>query len=363
VSSARLALFVGQSVAVGLAAAFVLVLFFPGLLPRPQDPGAQLHSYAAAVRAAAPAVVNVYSARRLQPGSSPLPERDPPPAQGEVASSLGSGVIVDARGYILTNQHVVDRADQIRVQLADGRIADARVVGADNPTDLALLKIDLGGLPVMAMGRSDTLQIGDVVLAIGNPYGLGQTVTQGIVSATGRWQVGLTLIGDFIQTDAAINVGNSGGALVNARGELVGINIATLEPALLLERSLPEGIGFAIPVNLARGVMDQLIAQGRVIRGWLGVNADDITAERALELGLPSGEGIELVYVYPDSPASEAGLAAEDVITRIDGQPVPFRQSAVNIVARLQPGKEVSLSGFRQGKEFTATARVVERPE
>jgi len=272
-------------------------------------------------------------------------------------------VIVDPGGLILTNQHVVDRADEIRVQLADGRIANAVVVGVDDPTDLALLRITMESLPVMPMGRSDTLEIGDVVLAIGNPYGLGQTVTQGIVSATGRWQVGLTLIGDFIQTDAAINVGNSGGALVNSRGELVGINIASLEPALLLERSLPEGIGFAIPVNLARGVMDALVSQGRVIRGWLGVNAGDLTEQRALELGLPSNEGIELVYVYPDSPAEQAGLLAQDVITKIDGQPVPFRQSAVNIVARLQPGAQVELTGFRNGQEFQAIARVVERPE
>jgi len=360
-SGTRLAAFIAQSVAFGLAIAFALVFFFPQLLGR--APVGQGHSYAAAVRAAAPAVVNVYSARRLQTPENGAGSDDATAPREGVSSSLGSGVIVDPGGLILTNQHVVERADEIRVQLADGRIADAQIVGADNPTDLALLRISMDALPVMPMGRSDTLQIGDVVLAIGNPYGLGQTVTQGIVSATGRWQVGLTLIGDFIQTDAAINVGNSGGALVNTRGELVGINIASLEPALLLERSLPEGIGFAIPVNLARGVMDALVAQGRVIRGWLGVNAGDLTEQRALELGLPSSEGIELVYIYPDSPAEQAGLLAHDVITRIDDQLVPFRQSAVNIVARLQPGAQVKLSGFRDGEEFQAIARVVERPE
>ena len=350
--------FILQSAAVGLAVAFAVLYFLPEyILPGP-GPGGSPTSYSGAVKSAAPAVVNIYALRRLPvlPGTG---EESSP----GLSNNLGSGVIVDPTGYILTNFHVIDGAERITVQLADGRSLSSKVIGTDRPTDLALLRIPLDGLPAIRMGRSDTLEIGDVVLAIGNPYGLGQTVTQGIVSATGRWQLGLTLIGDFIQTDAAINLGNSGGALINTRGELVGINIATLEPALALEKVLPEGIGFAIPVNLARGVMQQLKARGRVIRGWLGVDAVDLDPVRAMELKLESANGIELRYVYEDSPAAAAGLQAQDVLTEINGQPILVRQSAVNIVAALQPGSTIELVGIREGASFRASTQLVERPE
>jgi serine peptidase DegS len=342
----------------GLAVAFAVLYFFPNQVLPTSGTGSARASYSLAVKAAAPAVVNIYALRRQAVGLG-----DEEQDSSTLNNNLGSGVIVDASGYILTNYHVIDGAESISVQLADGRTLTSEVVGTDRPTDLALLHIPLKGLPAIAMGRSDTLEIGDVVLAIGNPYGLGQTVTQGIVSATGRWQLGLTLIGDFIQTDAAINLGNSGGALINTKGELVGINIATLEPALALERSLPEGIGFAIPVNLARGVMQQLRTRGRVIRGWLGVDAIDLAPGRARELDLEPFHGIEIRYVHPDSPASAAGLKASDVITEINNQPILVRQSAINIVAGLQPGSTIELAGIRDGSPFRTSARVVERPE
>jgi serine protease DegS len=350
--------FLFQSAAAGLAVAFAVLYFFPGYILPASGPGGPGISYSGAVKSAAPAVVNIYALRRL-----PILPGDVEGASPRLSNNLGSGVIVDPTGYILTNFHVIDGAEKITVQLADGRSLPSEVIGTDRPTDLALLRIPLDGLPAIRMGRSDTLEIGDVVLAIGNPYGLGQTVTQGIVSATGRWQLGLTLIGDFIQTDAAINLGNSGGALINSRGELVGINIATLEPALALEQTLPEGIGFAIPVNLARGVMQQLKTSGRVIRGWLGVDAIDLDPARARELKLESPSGIELRYVYEDSPAAAAGLQARDVLTEINGQPILVRQSAVNIVAGLQPGATIELAGIRDGQSFRTSTKVVERPE
>ncbi len=357
--SMRPGAFLAQSAATGLAVAFAVLYFFPNqALNLSRSAGSTPSSYAQAVQAAAPAVVNIYSFRRLESSDAEEPGAEP-----TLTSSLGSGVIVDRAGYILTNHHVIDGAERISVQLSDGRALTPEVIGTDSPTDLALLKIPLENLPAITLGRSDTLQIGDVVLAIGNPYGLGQTVTQGIVSATGRWQLGLTLIGDFIQTDAAINVGNSGGALINSQGELIGINIATLEPELALERRLPEGIGFAIPVNLARGVMEELKTRGRVVRGWLGVEAIDLTPARARELGLSQSTGIEVRRVYPDSPAMTIGLQPEDVITEINGQAILVRQSAVNIVAGLQPGNAVELAGVRDGEAFRASATLIERAE
>lgn len=357
--SMRPAAFLAQSAAVGLAVAFTVLYFFPDyVLPVSRSTGPAPGSYAKAVQAAAPSVVNIYSFRKLE--TAGIDDSLEAPA---LTSSLGSGVLIDEAGYILTNHHVIDGAEKISVQLPDGRTLSPEVIGTDSPTDLALLRIPLENLPAITLGRSDTLQIGDVVLAIGNPYGLGQTVTQGIVSATGRWQLDLTLIGDFIQTDAAINVGNSGGALINSRGELVGINIATLEPELALERRLPEGIGFAIPVNLARGVMEELKTHGRVIRGWLGVVANDLSPARARELGLSQPNGIEVLLVHTDSPAMAAGLQKEDVITAINGQPILVRQSAVNIVAGLQPGDAVELAGVRAGKPFSASATLIERKD
>jgi serine peptidase DegS len=333
-------LFILQSATVGLAAAFVVVYLFPSLLPGRAGPAtAGPASYAGAVTAAAPAVVNLVGAAPATDGPGVI-------AAGE---SLGSGVIMDPAGYVITNDHVIAGVESIDVVLTDGRAAPATIVGADPDTDLALLHIDLSDLPRIPLGRSDTLRVGDVVLAIGNPFSIGQTVTQGIVSGTRRGQLGLSPFENFIQTDAAINLGNSGGALVNAAGQLVGINTAL-------------GIGFAIPVNLVRGVMADLVEHGRVIRGWLGVGTETLTPQQAASLGLEEGFGIILTSVQRDSPAERAGLRPADVITYINGKPVVVWQDALRHIARMEPGSEVSLSGNRLGKPFEVVAVVSERP-
>ncbi len=349
--------FLLQSVIVGLAAAFVLVLLKPDLLPAGRgDAGASPApgGYADAVALSAPAVVNVYTTRLVRDtaGDDSRPERF------RLDSSLGSAVIIDPQGYIVTNYHVVAGAVQTRVQLADGRIAAPALVGQDLETDLALMKIDLPDLPSVPLGRSDQLRIGDVVLAIGNPYGLSQTVTQGIVSATGRGLLGLTTFENFIQTDAAINTGNSGGALVNTRGELVGINTA-----VLAQDVATEGISFAIPVNLVRGVVRELKDHGRVIRGWLGMEPDDLTPAELASLGLEAGGGILLQRVHEDSPASRAGLRRGDVLLAIDGQPILNTQQALLRVAGVAPGTELDITVLRDGSRFETRAVVGERPQ
>ncbi len=232
-----------------------------------------------------------------------------------IERSLGSGVIVDAAGHIVTNHHVIANADSVRVQLADGRVADARVVGRDPDTDLAVLKIDLTPLPVADFGRSDLLKVGDVVLAIGNPVGLSQTVTHGIVSATSRQQLGIAPLEDFIQTDAPINFGNSGGALIDSSGMLIGINTAIVAKNIGVE-----GIGFAIPVNMVRGVMDEIIAHGRVIRGWIGIIPEDLSQEQAEQLRLAQS-GVVIGNLYVGSPAQKAGLLPGDLLLQSMASP------------------------------------------
>ncbi len=342
--------FVAQSALAGLAIAFVAVLVNPGLanLERRQPP--DTGSYARAVAASSPAVVNIYTERTFNTGGpAGITLRD---------QALGSGVVISPKGYVVTNWHVIRGADMIHVQLADGRGATAKIVGTDPDTELALLHIDLPNLPTIMLGRSDGLEVGDVVLAIGNSLGLSQTVTMGIVSATGRSQLGLTNFEDFIQTDAAINMGNSGGALVNTRGELVGINTAVVSSAGELEP--PEGIGFAIPVNLVRGVMDQLIEHGRVIRGYLGVDPIDLPAAYAARLGI-DGPAVEVRGV--EGPAAAAGLAPGDVITHINGQRVSTRRQALQIVASAKPGDLIRVRVVRpDGTMATLEAKLEERP-
>jgi len=316
-------------------------------------------SYADAVARSAPAVVNIYTARVVTERSRSRRVGGQPPAMRQrVEGSLGSGVIVDARGHVVTNHHVIAEAQEIRLQLADGRIADATVVGDDPDTDLALLRIKLTPLPTMPMGRSDLLRVGDVALAIGNPYGLSQTVTHGIISATGRDQLGLTQFDSFIQTDAAINVGNSGGALINAKGELIGINTAVLAPG-----SGSEGIGFAIPVNMVRGVVEQLLKHGHVRRGWLGVDSQPVTPERSTALGLPNSDGAELTEVFADSPAARAGLQAGDIITALNGQRVRDVRDALNLVAGLKPGSQLRIQGRGERGTFDTRVTIEERPK
>lgn len=365
--------FLIRAVVVGLAAAFLVVWWKPALLGKstisaqsapaaPPGPAVIVQSFADAVARAAPAVVNIYTARvvteRTQTGSlNQLFGDFWPSYRQRVERSLGSGVIVDAAGTIVTNQHVIAGADSIRVQLDDGRIADATVLGQDPDTDIAILHLDIPKLPIMPVGRSDNLRVGDIVLAIGNPYGLGQTVTQGIVSATGRGQLGLATFENFIQTDAAINLGNSGGALIDVHGDLVGINTAVLNRAY----GGPEGIGFAIPVNLVRGVMEQILAKGHVVRGWLGFMPQDLSDEQAAQLGISAG-GVTVVNILVSSPAFEAGVRPGDVILSLNRAPVRNSQDLVSRVAALPPGATVDLEG-RHGREaYTVKLKVLERP-
>jgi serine peptidase DegS len=341
--------FVAQSVAIGLALAFIAVLVRPELISRAPAADDNRTTYAEAVAASAPAVVNISTETVYSVPSArrPLTVRE-----------LGSGVVIDRDGYIVTNWHVIRDVDEILVQLADGRAAVPKLVGTDPETELALLKIDLPALPEVRVGRSDTLEVGEVVLAIGDSLGLSQTVTMGIVSATGRG-LGVAEFEDFIQTDAAINAGNSGGALVNSRGELVGINTAVVRTAG--GQTIPEGIGFAIPINLVRGVMEQLIANGRVIRGYLGVDdSSEVPASQAKTLGIADGSAVLITEV--SGPAEAAGLRAGDVLTHIDGERMFTRQQARSVIATAQPGDRMAIRVVRMnGMPFTTEAELVER--
>jgi Do/DeqQ family serine protease len=369
-------LFVAGSIVGGLALAFLIVALRPDLVrresmsvTRPAKAGSAPPTvqsgrvtYADAVRRAAPAVVNIYTARvvteRVAPSSLDELFREgwPPRYRQRIENSLGSGVIVDHDGHIVTNHHVIANADAIRVQLADERIADAEIVGRDPDTDLAVLRIGLKDLPVAPFGRSDNLHVGDVVLAIGSPVGLSQTVTHGIVSATTR-SLGVATFEDFIQTDAAINVGNSGGALIDTSGALVGINTAIIAKNLGVE-----GIGFAIPVDLVRGVLADIIAHGRVIRGWIGIEPRDVPEYQRQQLGLPAA-GVLIANLYVGSPAQRAGLQPGDVLTDIDGEPVRTAQEAIaRVASHRKPGEKIKLRVIRGGRAMELQTQVVEQP-
>ena len=322
-------------------------------------------TYADAVVIAAPAVVNLYTTKVINKPAHPLFEDpqfrryfgDNGPKQRRMESSLGSGVIMSPEGYILTNNHVTTGADQIVVALRDGRETLARVVGSDPETDLAVLKIDLKSLPSITLGRSDGLRVGDVALAIGNPFGVGQTVTMGIISATGRNQLGLNSYEDFIQTDAAINPGNSGGALVDANGNLTGINTA-----IFSKSGGSQGIGFAIPVKLAMEVMKSIIEHGQVIRGWLGIEVQPLSKELAESFGLTGRPGIVVAGIFRDGPAQKAGLQLGDVILSIDGEPAGDGRKSMNQVARIKPTDKVTILVMRNGKEIKLSAEIGLRP-
>ena len=365
-------LFVAGSIVGGLALAFIAVALRPDLihrdgvaatLPATTTPATEAGrvTYADAVRRAAPAVVNIYTARvvteRVAPSSLDELFREAwPRYRQRIENSLGSGVIVDHDGHIVTNHHVIANADAIRVVLADERVADAKIVGRDPDTDLAVLRIELKDLPVVPFGRSDTLHVGDVVLAIGSPVGLSQTVTHGIVSATTR-SLGVATFEDFIQTDAPINVGNSGGALIDTSGGLVGINTAIIAKNLGVE-----GIGFAIPVDLVRGVMADLIAYGRVIRGWIGIVPVDVSENQREQFGLPAA-GVLIANLYPGSPAQKAGLQPGDVLTAIEGVPVRTAQEAVARVAtHRKVGETIKLRVLRNGRTMDLQTQVMEQP-
>ncbi len=371
-------LFLAQAVALGLGLAFIVMVFWPEVIPRPTveiretfAPAPRLTgpvSYAAAVEKAAPTVVNINTAKVVTVRTHPFFDDplfrqffgadNPGIPRKRLEQSLGSGVILSEQGYILTNHHVISGADTIQVSLRDGRSAAAKIIGSDPETDLAVLKIDLPRLPAIALGQSDRIRVGDVVLAIGNPFGVGQTVTMGIVSATGRNQLGISTFENFIQTDAAINPGNSGGALVDAYGDLIGINTA-----IFSRSGGSQGIGFAIPTSLAKGVMEQIIRHGRLVRGWLGFEAQALTSELRETLELDKAlEGVFVSGVIRGGPAHKAGMQPGDVIVAIDGAPIRDGREALNVISGRRPGDAVKVEILRAGKTLGLNAIAEQRP-
>jgi len=362
-------LFLLQSAVFGLACAFVVLYFAPGLAGRlrsaaPVAHSAEPRSYADAVRLTAPAVVSIYADRvvteRVLMVPDPTTQRfsgvTVGPTRQRLARALGSGVIVSDDGFVLTNQHVINGAEQIRVVLWDGRVTQARVVGSDAETDLAVLKMDGSGLPALKLDPELPLEVGDVVLAIGNPFGLSQTVTQGIVSGLGRSGVNQAFSQDFIQTDAAINEGNSGGALVNAEGSLVGINTIVLD-----RMSGAEGISFAIPVRIASSVFAEIRDKGVVTRGWIGAEYGDAPLMPG-SLGLDGPRGVALTGIYAGGPAHAAGLHAGDLVLEFNGEPVPDRAGLREREAATAPGTKAKLSGLRAGVPFELELILAQRP-
>jgi serine protease DegQ len=321
-----------------------------------------LGSYAEGAMRAMPAVVNVYTAKQINrtSGDEAIARQffgEPANEEPQSVARLGSGVIVTSDGYVLTNNHVVQAADEIAVALGDGRRVQARLVGADPETDLAVLKIDLPDLPVMTFGRSETLKVGDVVLAIGNPFELGQTVTMGIVSALGRSNLGINVFENFIQTDAAINEGNSGGALVDSNGHLVGINTA-----IFSRTGGSIGIGFAIPTTIVTQVMNQIVQNGHVRRGYFGIELYDITPDLVSALRLKRNDGVVARGVLRNGPAAHAGMEPGDVVLSINGTGVAERRAALGQIAQLEPGVTASVHVLRDAKEMDLKIKVGERP-
>lgn len=366
-------------------------------VPAAPPAGAATGSYREAAGRAMPAVVNILTSKVRRHADNPLsrdpffkhffgepkrgaPRQNNPPGKGDDddsdddsndndnggnngmdqsgrQTSLGSGVIVSPEGYILTNNHVVDAADEIEVVLADGRKAPAKVVGLDPETDLAVIKIALDKLPVMLLGHVDQARVGDVVLAIGNPFGVGQTVTMGIISALGRNNLHINHFEDFIQTDAAINFGNSGGALVDTHGNLLGIN-----SAIYSQTGGSVGIGFAIPVSTAKSVMEAIIKSGHVVRGWIGVELQDITPELADSFGLSKQSGAIIAGVVRNGPADRGGIKPGDILLSVEGKPVTDTTAMINLIAQLAPGGKVKMTVLRKNREATLEVLVGKRP-
>ncbi len=377
----RLWLIFAQAATVCMALIFALRIFYPNffnfreqaLVVKQAESGSvtsTVYSYSNAVKKAMPAVVNIFTSKK--PRSSPHQDfledpafrhffgdqLDEPEPQAQPENSLGSGVIVSSQGLILTNNHVIATADSIEVALSDGRKMTATVVGTDPDTDLALIKVDANDLPAITFASSDALNVGDVVLAIGNPFGVGQTVTQGIVSALGRSHLGINIYENFIQTDASINPGNSGGALINTEGNLVGIN-----SAIYSRSGGSMGIGFAIPTTLARQVMEQIAAQGNVTRGWIGIEAQDITPELAESFRLNKAQGALIAGVLKHSPADRAGLRSGDILVAIEGKPVTDSGSMLNLIAALQPNQKATLQIVRDGTIANIAIIIGKRPK
>ncbi|MCE1239269.1 MAG: Do family serine endopeptidase [Azonexaceae bacterium] len=376
----RLWLIFAQTVTVALAIIFTVSTLKPEWLPQgPRvvalheasrsgedgDNSGPVSSYREAARAALPSVVHIYTTQEIRQQRHPLfddpifrhffGERPEGPSQRN--AGLGSGVIVSENGYILTNYHVVEAADDIQVALNDGKTYKAKVVGSDPESDLAVLQIKAGKLPAITFGQMDNLRVGDVVLAIGNPFGVGQTVTMGIVSALGRSHLGINTFENFIQTDAAINPGNSGGALVDAHGNLVGINTA-----IYSRTGGNHGIGFAIPVSSARSIMEQIIQNGAVTRGWIGVEAQEITAELAESFGLPDTDGALIAGVVRGSPADSAGIRPGDVLLAVGGKAVSDPQVMLDLIAALTPNENARFRVRRERNIIELDVRIGKRP-
>ncbi|WP_082654743.1 Do family serine endopeptidase [Janthinobacterium sp. Ant5-2-1] len=325
-------------------------------------------SYRDAAARAMPAVVNILTLQVPKRGAHPLArdpffkrffgDRDPDDGDDDdLKNSLGSGVIVSHEGYVLTNNHVVEGADEIEVVLTDGRKAPAKVVGLDPETDLAVIKVDLDKLPVIVLGQSELARVGDVVLAIGNPFGVGQTVTMGIISALGRNNLHINSFENFIQTDAAINFGNSGGALVDTRGNLIGINTA-----IYSQSGGSVGIGFAIPVSTAKTVMEAIIKDGHVVRGWIGVETQDITPELAQSFNLQRTSGAIIAGVVRNGPADKAGIVPGDILLTVQGKPVGDTTEMLNLIAQLPPGEKAKMTVLRKNREAALDVMVGKRP-
>ncbi|MEI6227164.1 MAG: hypothetical protein RL063_1732 [Pseudomonadota bacterium] len=376
----RLWLIFAQAVTLCLALLFVLRIFFPDILSRGQtivvkqvESSARLSltgSYSYAAKKAMPSVVNIFTSKKVAVNPHQKYLEDPNfrqffgdqlddlDGQSQPENSLGSGVIVSEQGLILTNNHVVAAADEIEIALADGRKMSAKVVGTDPDTDLALIKVNADHLPAITFASSDRLSVGDVVLAIGNPFGVGQTVTQGIVSALGRNHLGINIFENFIQTDASINPGNSGGALIDTDGNLVGVN-----SAIYSRNGGSMGIGFAIPATLARQVMEQIVSQGTVTRGWIGIEAQDITPELAESFKLSKQQGALIAGVLRNSPADNAGLRAGDILLEIEGKPVVDSPGMLNLIAVLKPNQKARLKIARAEKALNVTIIIGKRPK
>lgn len=382
----RLWLIFTQTVTVGLAVLFVISTLKPEWLGKPgvggpavvalqesapvATPSGNASSYREAAKKALPSVVHIFTSQKIRAPRHPLSDDpifrhffgDSPESETQRNAGLGSGVIVSEGGYILTNFHVVDGADQIEVALNDGQTLKARLVGGDPESDLAVLHVGSEKpadtkLPAITLGQMEDMVVGDVVLAIGNPFGVGQTVTMGIVSALGRSHLGINTFENFIQTDAAINPGNSGGALVDARGNLVGINTA------IYSRSGGSlGIGFAIPISTAKNVMEQIIQTGTVTRGWIGVEAQEINQELADSFGLPNTFGALIAGVQRGSPADQGGIKPGDILLAVGGKPIKDPQVMLDLIASQKPGDTVNFTLRRQNAPLEAPIRIGKRP-
>ena len=369
-----------QSTTVALGVLLVVIVFRPDWLSWRNAPtsggitikevvspvsGTQITSLSAASKKAIPSVVNVFTSKEVR--QIPNPHINDPAfkqfygkpedTRPQRVNNLGSGVIVSADGYILTNHHVVEAADEIQVALHDGRTVMARVVGSDPETDLAVLKVNLTGLPAISFGQSDKANVGDIVLAIGDPFGVGQTVTMGIISALGRTHLGINTFENFIQTDAAINPGNSGGPLVDANGNMIGIN-----SAIYTRTGGSQGIGFAIPVSLVVQVMDQIIKHGSVIRGWMGVEVQDMTPELAESFKLKDTNGALIAGILKGGPADRAGIRPGDILVGVNDKSISDSSGLLNLIAMLVPGQTAQIKLLRNDKSMLAAVRVDTRP-